>query len=74
MLCEVFDFVEVILQLLLDILCLLWMVILVEGMVDGRVVMLLYVSYVVIDGVGGVEMFVQIYDFECDLLFRLMLL
>lgn len=29
-----------------------------EGMVDGRVVMLLYVSYVVIDGVGGVEMFV----------------
>ncbi|EFD59104.1 LOW QUALITY PROTEIN: conserved hypothetical protein, partial [Mycobacterium tuberculosis T92] len=54
------------LQSPLDISRPLWTATLVEGMADGRAAMLLHVSHAVTDGVGGVEMFAQIYDLERD--------
>lgn len=63
---EVLDLAEVILQSPLDISRPLWTATLVEGMADGRAAMLLHVSHAVTDGVGGVEMFAQIYDLERD--------
>ncbi|OBJ49040.1 wax ester/triacylglycerol synthase family O-acyltransferase [Mycobacterium sp. 1423905.2] len=63
---EVFDLAEVILQSPLDISRPLWTATLVEGLEDGRAATLLHVSHAVTDGVGGVEMFAEIYDLERD--------
>lgn len=63
---EVFDLAEVILQSPLDISRPLWTATLVEGLAGGRAATLLHVSHAVTDGVGGVEMFAEIYDLERD--------
>ncbi|HTY33868.1 wax ester/triacylglycerol synthase family O-acyltransferase [Mycobacterium sp.] len=63
---EVFDLAEVILQSPLDISRPLWTATLVEGLAGGKAAMLLHVSHAVTDGVGGVEMFAEIYDLERD--------
>jgi diacylglycerol O-acyltransferase / wax synthase len=63
---EVFDLAELILQSPLDISRPLWTATLVEGLPDGRAATLLHVSHAVTDGVGGVEMFAEIYDLERD--------
>jgi diacylglycerol O-acyltransferase / wax synthase len=61
---EVFDLAELILQSPMDISRPLWTATLVEGLADGRAATLLHVSHAVTDGVGGVEMFAEIYDLE----------
>src|SRR5205085_11442484 len=63
---EVFDLAEVILQSPMDISRPLWTATLVEGLADGKAAILLHVSHAVTDGVGGVEMFAEIYDLERD--------
>jgi diacylglycerol O-acyltransferase / wax synthase len=63
---EVFDLAEVILQSPLDISRPLWTATLVEGVADGRSALLLHMSHAITDGVGAVEMFANIYDFERD--------
>ncbi len=63
---EVFDLAELILQSPLDISRPLWTATLVEGLADGKAATLLHVSHAVTDGVGGVEMFAEIYDLERD--------
>jgi diacylglycerol O-acyltransferase len=63
---EVFDLAEVVLQSPLDIARPLWTATLVEGLAEGKAAMLLHLSHAVTDGVGGVEMFAQIYDLERD--------
>jgi WS/DGAT/MGAT family acyltransferase len=62
----VFDLAELILQSPLDISRPLWTATLVEGLPDGKAATLLHVSHAVTDGVGGVEMFAEIYDLERD--------
>lgn len=61
---EVFDLAEVVLQSPMDISRPLWTATLVEGLADGKAATLLHVSHAVTDGVGGVEMFAEIYDLE----------
>jgi len=63
---EVFDLAEVILQSPMDISRPLWTATLVEGLADGKAATLMHVSHAVTDGVGGVEMFAEIYDLERD--------
>jgi diacylglycerol O-acyltransferase / wax synthase len=63
---EVFDLAEVVLQSPMDISRPLWTATLVEGLADGKAATLLHVSHAVTDGVGGVEMFAEIYDLERD--------
>ena len=63
---EVFDLAELILQSPMDISRPLWTATLVEGLRDGKAATLLHVSHAVTDGVGGVEMFAEIYDLERD--------
>jgi diacylglycerol O-acyltransferase / wax synthase len=63
---EVLDLAEVALQAPMDISRPLWSATLVEGMADGRAATILHLSHAVTDGVGGVEMFANLYDFERD--------
>jgi WS/DGAT/MGAT family acyltransferase len=63
---EVLDLAELILQSPMDISRPLWTATLVAGLADGRAATLLHVSHAVTDGVGGVEMFAEIYDLERD--------
>ncbi|WP_115280277.1 wax ester/triacylglycerol synthase family O-acyltransferase [Mycolicibacterium tokaiense] len=63
---QVFDLAEIIQQSPLDISRPLWSATLIEGLPDGRAAQLLHLSHAVTDGVGGVEMFAQIYDLERD--------
>src|ERR1700761_5070706 len=63
---EVFDLAELVLQSPLDISRPLWTATLVEGLPYGKSATLLHVSHAVTDGVGGVEMFAEIYDLERD--------
>ena len=63
---EVIDLAEVALQSPLDISRPLWTATLVEGLADGRAATMLHLSHAVTDGVGGVEMFANIYDLERD--------
>ncbi|MGB3480859.1 MAG: wax ester/triacylglycerol synthase family O-acyltransferase [Mycobacterium sp.] len=63
---QVFDLAEVIQQSPLDISRPLWSATLIEGLEGGRAAQLLHLSHAVTDGVGGVEMFAQIYDLERD--------
>ena len=61
---EVFDLAELTLQSPMDISRPLWTATLVEGLPDGKAATLLHVSHAVTDGLGGVEMFAEIYDLE----------
>ncbi|MCF6675976.1 WS/DGAT/MGAT family O-acyltransferase [Mycobacterium avium] len=61
---EVFDLAELILQSPMDISRPLWTATLVDGLADGKAATLLHVSHAVTDGVGGVQMFAEIYDLE----------
>jgi diacylglycerol O-acyltransferase len=63
---EVMDLAEVALQSPLDISRPLWTVTLVEGLAGGRAAQLVHLSHAVTDGVGGVEMFANLYDLERD--------
>ena len=63
---EVFDLAEVALQSPLDISRPLWTATLVEGLAGGRAAMMVHLSHAVTDGVGGVEMFANLYDLERD--------
>ena len=63
---EVIDLAEVALQSPMDISRPLWTATLVEGLADGRAALMLHLSHAVTDGVGGVEMFANIYDLERD--------
>src|SRR5271155_1094598 len=63
---EVFDLAEVVLQSPMDISRPLWTATLIEGLPGGKAATLLHVSHAVTDGVGGVEMFAEIYDLERD--------
>lgn len=63
---QVFDLAEIVQQSPLDISRPLWSATLIEGLPDGRAAQLLHLSHAVTDGVGGVEMFAQIYDLERD--------
>ncbi len=61
---QVLDLAEVTLQSPLDISRPLWSATLIEGLPGGRSAQLLHLSHAVTDGVGGVEMFAQLYDLE----------
>lgn len=63
----VLDFADTAMQSPMDISRPLWTVTLVEGLTDGRAAVLSHMSHAVADGVGGVEMFAQLYDAEPDL-------
>ena len=63
---EVIDLAEVALQSPLDISRPLWTATLIEGLAGGRAAMMVHLSHAVTDGVGGVEMFANIYDLERD--------
>jgi WS/DGAT/MGAT family acyltransferase len=63
---QVMDLAEVALQSPLDISRPLWNATLVEGLTDGRAALMVHLSHAVTDGVGGVEMFANIYDLERD--------
>src|SRR5271167_689017 len=63
---EVFDLAEVVFQSPMDISRPLWTATLIEGLPGGKAATLLHVSHAVTDGVGGVEMFAEIYDLERD--------
>jgi diacylglycerol O-acyltransferase / wax synthase len=63
---EVLDLAEVALQSPMDISRPLWTATLVEGLAGGRAAMMVHLSHAVTDGVGGVEMFANIYDLERD--------
>jgi diacylglycerol O-acyltransferase len=61
---QLFDLAEVAQQSPLDISRPLWTATLVEGLAGGRAATMLHFSHAVTDGVGGVEMFSNIYDLE----------
>ncbi len=63
---QVLDFAEVAAQSPLDISRPLWTATLVEGLADDRAAMVVHLSHAVTDGVGGVEMFANLYDLERD--------
>lgn len=63
---EVFDIAEVALQSPLDISRPLWSTTLIEGLAEGRAAQIVHLSHAIVDGVGGVEMFANIYDLERD--------
>lgn len=62
----VLDLAEVFLQGPLDASRPLWTVTLVEGLEHGRAAVLSHMSHAVTDGVGGIEMFAQLFDAERD--------
>ncbi|OBJ72311.1 wax ester/triacylglycerol synthase family O-acyltransferase [Mycobacterium sp. 1274756.6] len=63
---EVLDQAELLLQAPLDTSRPLWTATLVEGLAEDRAATLIHLSHAVTDGVGGVEMFSQLYDLERD--------
>ncbi len=63
---EVLDLAEVGLQSPLDISRPLWTATLVEGLTGGKAATMVHLSHAVTDGVGGVEMFANLYDLERD--------
>ncbi|OBF98486.1 diacylglycerol O-acyltransferase [Mycobacterium sp. 852002-51152_SCH6134967] len=63
---QVLDLAEVAAQSPLDISRPLWTATLVEGLADDRAAMVVHLSHAVTDGVGGVEMFANLYDLERD--------
>ena len=63
---QVMDLAEVAAQSPLDIARPLWTATLVEGVENGRAALMVHLSHAVTDGVGGVEMFANLYDLERD--------
>lgn len=63
---QVLDLAEVAVQSPLDISRPLWTATLVEGLADDRAALMVHFSHAVTDGVGGVEMFANLYDLERD--------
>lgn len=63
---QVMDLAEVAAQSPLDISRPLWTATLVEGVQNGRAALMVHLSHAVTDGVGGVEMFANLYDLERD--------
>ncbi len=63
---QLFDMAEVATQSPLDISRPLWSATLVEGLEGGRAALMMHLSHAVTDGVGGVEMFANLYDLERD--------
>lgn len=63
---QVMDLAEVAAQSPLDISRPLWTVTLVEGLAGGRAALMAHLSHAITDGVGGVEMFANLYDLERD--------
>src|SRR5215207_5025270 len=63
---EVFDLAEVSAQSPLDISRPLWTATLLEGLEGGCAALMVHLSHAVTDGVGGVEMFANLYDLERD--------
>jgi diacylglycerol O-acyltransferase len=63
---QVMDIAEVAAQSPLDISRPLWTATLVEGLEGGRAALMVHLSHAVTDGVGGVEMFANLYDLERD--------
>ncbi|UXA16495.1 wax ester/triacylglycerol synthase family O-acyltransferase [Mycobacterium sp. SMC-4] len=61
---QVMDLAEVAAQSPLDISRPLWTATLIEGLQDGCAALMVHLSHAVTDGVGGVEMFATLYDFE----------
>ena len=60
------DLAEVILASPLDLERALWEVVYVEGLDGGRAALLSKFSHAITDGVGGIELFGQVYDTERD--------
>jgi diacylglycerol O-acyltransferase len=63
---QVMDIAEVAAQSPLDISRPLWTATLIEGLDGGRAALMVHLSHAVTDGVGGVEMFANLYDLESD--------
>ncbi len=63
---QVVDIAEVAAQSPLDISRPLWTATLLEGLEGGRAALMVHLSHAVTDGVGGVEMFANLYDLERD--------
>jgi diacylglycerol O-acyltransferase / wax synthase len=63
---EVFDLAQVMLQSPIDTGRPLWMVTLVEGLAEGRAALLLHMSHMLTDGLGGVELFAQLFGLQRD--------
>jgi diacylglycerol O-acyltransferase / wax synthase len=63
---EVFDLAEVAAQSPLDISRPLWTATLLEGLEGGCAALMVHLSHAVTDGVGGVEMFANLYDLKRD--------
>ncbi|WP_163722808.1 wax ester/triacylglycerol synthase family O-acyltransferase [Mycolicibacterium psychrotolerans] len=63
---QVMDLAEVAAQSPLDISRPLWTATLIEGVHDGQAALMVHLSHAVTDGVGGVEMFANLYDLERD--------
>lgn len=63
---QVMDLAEIAAQSPLDISRPLWTATLIEGVENGRAALMVHLSHAVTDGVGGVEMFANLYDLERD--------
>lgn len=63
---QVMDIVEVAAQSPLDISRPLWTATLIEGVQNAQAALMVHLSHAVTDGVGGVEMFANLYDLERD--------
>ncbi|VEG56822.1 Diacylglycerol O-acyltransferase [Mycolicibacterium aurum] len=63
---QVMDLAEVAAQSPLDISRPLWTATLIEGVENGQAALMVHLSHAVTDGVGGVEMFANLYDLERD--------
>jgi WS/DGAT/MGAT family acyltransferase len=61
---QVMDLAEIAAQSPLDISRPLWTATLIEGVEDGQAALMVHLSHAVTDGVGGVEMFANLYDLE----------
>jgi diacylglycerol O-acyltransferase / wax synthase len=63
---QLLDLAEVTLASPLDLARALWEVVYVEGLEGGRSALLSKFSHAITDGVGGIELFGQVYDTERD--------
>src|SRR5580698_8782109 len=63
---QLLDLAEVILASPLDLERALWEAVYVEGLDGGRAALLSKFSHAITDGVGGIELFGQVYDTERD--------
>ena len=63
---QVMDIAEVAAQSPLDISRPLWTATLIEGVENAQAALMVHLSHAITDGVGGVEMFANLYDLERD--------